>query len=417
MADIIYTRANSYNRGNKSDIFFSNTSTVESKPVKHYNQSDIFCVNVNKENYSTTPVKSQKYKNLHNKSNIVFGAKDDTDIQRNTSKGKVNPRTKSSIHFGDTPSEEFAVKKNKTSGKDYKPDQYYKTESAFQRKLKEFYPEKDYDELASVQPVSTGTLSKEFETKNKRLLDGPDANISAKERKFRQYYNTLTKEEISKHVHEVRDDGESGPAFKDDPKSTKTEFLKSNIFNDPEKKVLYEKYSKEKHSTSNKTEDEAGIAGKDRSPNNQDKIRKNVPKNNWKAKIDWKDANNELIFNKEYEQTDPNFNAHQRMVKNQQDHFSPDKHYTPPSKLEIDDPVSEDKNQIKNCITEVATDELKVKKNMELSSVLQGSDFYKSAVKYGNTPNRQVSNFEIKIIKDFESLRVKDIEAMFKTKG
>jgi hypothetical protein len=139
--------------------------------------------------------------------------------------------------------------------------------------------------------------------------------------------------------------------------------------------------------------------------------------NPWKAKIDWKDANNELIFHNEYQNKEES--AQERKKNDLKDHFAPERNNQDvPIKQSEDEIVSGEKAEIKNSIKDSHTlDQTKLKKKMELTSVMNGKEFYQNLTKCAGKNTRQVSSYVVNNIKDFDSLKVKEVESLFKAKG
>ena len=144
-----------------------------------------------------------------------------------------------------------------------------------------------------------------------------------------------------------------------------------------------------------------------------------MPFNPWNAKIDWKDDKNEILFHKEYA-TEDNSSPLTRKIKNLQDHFEgpvSETNFTPNTKNLTEEKVIEDKGEILNSFKENIKDESMIRKNMELSSINQGTEFYKSNAKYYSVLDRAVKKYEVNEIKYFENLKEKEIENLFRNKG
>jgi hypothetical protein len=320
---------------------------------------------------------------------------------------------KSNIHFGDTPAEEFSVKKNKTSNRDYNPDSYYKMESAYGRKFKEFYStENDKPPVDNVNNT-IGILNKKLEEEckaKKEVFSNPA--LSAKDRKYHEIYSTLSMDGIKKITNSINkeemtiNDKRLGVGEYDaqkDPKVNRVEFLKSNIFHDEHKKEIYQKY------IGNFEEEK---------PTPKEPVKVTLPKNNWKAKIDWKDSNNELIFHSEYDNKAES--AQERKKNDLKDHFAPERNnLEAPVKPSNDEIVSHEKEEIKNFMRDNNNpkDEAQLKKKIELSSVIQGKDFYNNLAKCAGKSTRDVSSYVVNNISDFDNLPVKEIESLFRSKG
>jgi hypothetical protein len=343
----------------------------------------------------------------HNKSDIFF-----TSINKSQVVPSVNSQQrlkKSSIHFGDDTGESFVVKRhrNKTA---YEPDKYYDQSSAFERKLKEFYPNNEIN-LTNTKINTHGTLTNELYN-NSKCSELSESEITAKERKYRQYFSK-SKEQIKSFIEEKRKSQEPKVKIYDESKTSrdnKIDSLKSNIFNDTDKVKIYNKFPKS--------------FTKEKSPPKTE-AKSTVEHNPWIAKIDWKDPKNEILFHKDYINKGEDNSPLRRKLKEMQDHFEGatiNEKMAPINEAHIKDPdiqeINCERNEIKESLKESLTDlsDIKLKKTLDLSSVQQGKEFYKD-IKVNRKKNRPVSCFEIKNIKDYDLLEVKTIENMFKNKG
>jgi hypothetical protein len=397
--------------------------------LRQSNRSDIFCTkgsgsgSLNNSFFERTTTS-----NFKNKSDI-FNIDQSFSANRNSCIKTSSVHNRSSVFLGDEKNDSYIVKKTKFSNTEYNPDKYYNNITVYERKIREFYPDSDkYNELNRSVQTARGTLKKEiFEDSIKKRSDLGDQDLTARERKFKQNNSALSKEEVKKILSENKIDdlktvsnsqvanGASNLSIdKADSKTKKREFLKSNIFHDPEKKEIYEKFEKMENSVVIEKENR-----------NMTPPKVTVPLNPWEAKIDWKNPKNELIFHNDYKEfnKDENCTPLLRKIKNLQDHSGNQElnEFTSKFVPNTQDPdqviVSEDRQQIKNSLQDKMESQLKVRRSLELSSVAQGKDFYKDNMKLFNKVDRTVSAYEVKDVKDFENLKVKEITNMFAKNG
>lgn len=331
----------------------------------------------------------------HNRSDIFFANQEPKVNQTNDK----YPLKKSTIHFGDYKPEPYKKQRRNSC---YNPDVYYDKSSAFERKLKEFYP--NHSIAIDSKQNTIGTLKTEFYNDEKRA-EFSEPQMSAKERKIRQYHTSRTKEEIQNILEESKVSKEPllnsyNPS--NSCKDNKVDHLKSNIFNDSEKIKIYKKF------LNNSTKEKSPPKSESRTP---------IQNNPWKANIDWKDPKNEILFQKDYAK-DEESSPLQRKMKDLQTHLN-EVQLDPNFDNLIDkdhEMISKEREEIKESLRDsLNTSQLKLKKAYELSSVQQGQDFYKNnAVKRKTRP---VSCFEIKNVKDYDLFEVKKIENLFKNKG
>ena len=354
-----------------------------------HNQSDIFCTSPNQARSQVSTTQSSGF----------------------TPGEKQHPLKKSNIVFGTDSADSHIVKRQRTKST-YDPEMYFDHSTAFERKIKEFYPnQKDWESVMKSKTNTCGTLSNEFYKSNK-IEDSAEPHISAKERKIRQYFPLKTKEEIQNFMRQSDQAEQEYKNFAPNKssKENKVDSLKSNIFHDQEKIEVYRQFKNENV--------------KEKSPPKQDTNKSYIPHSPWKAKMDWKDPKNEILFHKDYEKAnEENSSPLKRKIKDLQDHFEGNKFDIGQPELNLKDvnaeQINTERDKIKNCLKECMTEcnNLKVKKIYELSSVRQGKDFYQENTKLYQKKTRPVSCFTIKNVQDYDQLKVTEIENLFKNKG
>lgn len=382
----------SFHKHKETDIFFTNSSDAyQKKSVSNfYKKTNIF--NINDDNkYNHQEPKTNPY---HKKTDIFFSAMSKV----------VSSQFSESDH-----------KYYKESGnKNFNP--HFKESTAFERKLKEFWPEV---EEKNKMKSDLGAFNKEtFEESNRRRGELANPDLSAKERKILSNNNYMTARDVKNMTSGNSNSGNKASVEsymggrnynpEKDTKSNKVEFLKSNIFNDPEKTEIYQKFE------NFKIEDAPVI---------KEEHKSTVPFNPWNAKLDWKDGKNEILFNKDYEGEIPeDSSALKRKIQNLQDHFDGPTNkktcdYEPDTKDHVQEKIISDKEEILRSFKANIKEDNLIRKNMELSSISQGSEFYTTNSKLYSKLDRPVRKFEVNEIKDFENLKVKEIENMFRNKG
>jgi hypothetical protein len=146
----------------------------------------------------------------HNKSDIFFTSQNNSKLTQNAN--NQQPLKMSSIHFGDDTGESYVVKRQRTKSA-YDPEKYYDKSSACERKLKEFYPNNNIS-VSNSKSTTHGTLTNEMYNNSKRS-ENCEREITAKERKYRQYFNSKGDEEIQNFIEESRKSQEPNVNFYD----------------------------------------------------------------------------------------------------------------------------------------------------------------------------------------------------------
>lgn len=398
--------------------------------LRQINRSDIFCtkeissVSANNSFYERTNTP-----NFKNKSDI-FNIDQSYSEHRNSCIKTSSVHNRSSVNLGNDKNDSYIIKKSKFSKTEYNPDKYYNNVSVYERKIREFYPDSDkYEDLNRSIQTARGTLKKEiFEDSMKKRSDLGDEGLTARERKFKQNNSSFSKEEVKKILSEnkvndlksvsnsqVANGSSSLSIDKADSKTLKREFLKSNIFHDPGKKEIYEKFQKMENSVIIEKENRK----------NSTPPKTTIPLNPWQAKIDWINPKNELIFHNDYKEfnKDESCSPLLRKIKNLQNHADNQElndftiNFVPNTQDPNEVIVCEDREQIKSSLQDKMESQLKVRRSLELSSIAQGKDFYKENMKLFNKIDRPVSSYEVKDIKDFENLKVKEVKNMFAKNG
>jgi hypothetical protein len=396
---------------NKSDIFFTQSNSSQTaRPVRENLKSNVFAP---EPNVAYTP--QIKKTRDEDKSNIFNNSYVNESYNRQSTNFKAN---KTNIVFGDA--EPVVVKKDKTKVV-HNPDPYFNHDTAASRRLKEFYGDKDYEKFKDVtQNVNRtlGAFNKETYSENQnRMKEFSNPNLTARERKLLDNHTALAPEEVKGLLQQKTSNNnlDDKNFNNNDALVSKVNEMKSNIFYDPQKEQVYKKFKPSKKQE--KPEEEK----KTEQPRHS-KFAKNL----WNANIDWKDSKNEILFSNNEESN--NTSAFERKIKSLQGNLSEtnnqNKKNGEPKFEAVPNPIDgirEEKvsrSDIKSSLKEaIGNDNIRLKKNMELSSVHQGSDFYQNNAKFMKNVDRTVKSYEIKDIPNFENLKVDEIESIFRKKG
>jgi len=389
----------------KSDIFFSQGNTSQNtRPVKEFLKSNLFS------SETSVPYTHQIKRTRDQAGSDIFNTSYANEI--NTRQSKNFNAKKTNIVFGDA--EPVVVKKDKTKPA-HNPDPYYKQESAANRRLKEFYGENDYQKFKDVDndhDRTLGTMNKEANSDNqKRLKEFSNPSLTARERKMLANHSSLAPEKVKDLVKQSISykNSDSKNFNNDNSLVSKVNEMKSNIFYDPQKEVVYQNFKPSK---------------KQEQPEEEKKQQPNVSKfskNLWNDN-DNKDSKNEISSSNN--ENTKNVSSFERKIKSLQGNISEKKQYEGNKFEPVPNPIEKNREElvsrrdINSTLREaIGNDDFRLKKNLELSSVHQGSDFYQNNAKYMKNVDVSVKSYEIKDIPNFENLKVNEIESVFRKKG
>lgn len=396
---------------NRSDIFFTggNTTTQPvSRPVRENLKSNVY----SNESFAAGTPSGVRDKREHQKSDILNSTTGNEGFHRHTLSTKAN---KTNIVFGDA--EPVIVKKDKTKYI-HNPDPYFKQETAFTRKLKEFYPGEEFEkfkDLTENTKITHGTIQKEnIKVNETRMKDFSNPILTARERKIIANSTSINQEESKNLAQSALNNKnlDNKDFSKENALENKMNEMKSNIFYDPKKEEVYKNFKPSKKQQ------------KEEEEKKPEQPRAIIPRNNMKTNLDWRDSRNEILYYNE--DSNKNHSAFERKIKNLQgnmteskiDQINEKKFESIPNPIEENRHEKNDRKDINSTLKEaVGNDELRLKKNMEMSSVNQGSDFYKNNAKFMKNIDRPVKSYEIKDIPNFENLKVDEIESIFRKKG
>jgi hypothetical protein len=392
----------------KSDIFFTGGNTTAqpvSRPVRENLKANVF----NTESMAAGTPSGVKHVRDHHRSDILNSSNTQEGFHRPTPSFNAK---KTNIIFGDA--EPVVVKKDKTKHV-HNPDPYFKQETAFTRKIKEFYPGEyeKFKDLADSNKITHGTIENEDKKQSEnRMKEFSNPSLTARERKIIANNSSVNPVE-AKNLAQSLQNNKSGKekVFNNhNAMENKVNEMKSNIFYDPTREQVYQNF---KPSKKQKEEEE-------KKPEQRPA---KIPKTNWKTNMDWIEAKNEILnYN---EDSNKNSSAFERKIKNLQGNMQENNNKDNEKKFEpVPNPI-ENKRQDNNARHDINStlkdavghDEHRLKKNVELSSVQQGSEFYKNNAKFMKNIDRPVKSYEIKDIPNFENLKVDEIESIFRKKG
>jgi hypothetical protein len=302
-------------------------------------------------------------------------------------------------------------------------------ENAYKRKLKEFYnTDSAYtQELikgeSSLQSTK-GVLQREALLNNPKIVKRDEIDLvglSNKERQLQQLHPTLSKEEISSIALECNmkkgqqpfylknSSGSRSFSELQNSKMIKHENLKSNIFNDPNRKVP-DVIVKNKENTNSTLETN------DDFPFGKSTPIRNKQKNKWNTQLDWKNSNTELIFNNKNTTKSPNEMKYKNLIGNLEENKEVlnFQYQSSPTKNKGNEyPIENAKDKLEQKFGHNST---KVKKNFELSSSLHDKNFYSESLKV-TAKDRPVSQFEINNMKDYDNFNMNELKSMFAKNG
>ena len=286
----------------------------------------------------------------------------------------------------------------------YDPNKYYKESTAYERIVKQLYGDEVPKDLNKKSCM--GTLQKEEE-----LNDNPKSNcMSAKERKFQMFYNN---NKVGNKNFEKPDpflnNNSTGTKYDGNKKGVynHVEYLKSNIFNDPDKEDINNKVFAQNI------------------PKEEEKIERptNIKKRNMCkdendvcfAKLDWRDANVDKYFKKQPDKVISETNAKQRKLNEL---------YGKDAKASEDVTKADNDQQFrKNLEFDLHNEhpqenEAQIKKRIENLSAIQGKEFVNETSKYNKiNNNRKCQNYEIKNFSNINQVNVPEIEKLIRSKG
>ena len=368
-----------YNKTNFSPILNSNNNKLYSINNKFKN-SDIFN-NYTSENNKKI-IKSGK-KIITKPITDIFNTKSNINNNIKNKKGKKTYKNISNIFIGND-NISYIVKKKKAIN-NYNPDKYYKIESPYNMKMKEFY----------------GSENKKNNsiTKTRNILD---------------YEEELLQKEINDKKRDER-------KIKVRLKNKKNLSVDFDIENNINKNKLKRK------DRSNSID--LNILNKYQKLNNNRKelISNKAPFIN---KLDWKKDNTELYSRKEYllnEKSIKNLSPFQIKLKNNfSQTFDENKNYCFSSRLEAHNDLINNDNKDKNYVYDYLKQNLniketKIKKLMDNYSNNQNEKFYSENIKNNNKINKNyVNNNDIEkkyLIKDIYPQNNYDIKKTFNENG
>lgn len=283
----------------------------------------------------------------------------------------------------------YNVRKDKTSS--YDPSKYQSGDTAYERKIQQFYGEEARTNLK--QKSAFGTLKRE-ENDNNRIVN--ECN-----RKFQIFNsNNNVGHTAYRKAEPFVNANSSGKTFDESQrgKYNRVEGLKSNIFNEPEKEKLHNRiYAREVP----KEEEEP----KEKHENNR---KKNVCKEGSDvrfAKLDWKDPRNERLFQKADNEEST---AKERKLNDLYGVNSVKSNST--KQNELDRKALEYQIQKDHPMES----EAQIMKRVQNVSSLEGSGYTSQPI---TTNDRQSKNYEIKNFTNIDQINVKDIEKLMRNKG
>lgn len=360
-----------------SNIFFSegssNQTYTTTKKINNNTISNIF------KHDESTSASNKKVNNFHNKSDIFCTSGNNESFQ-NSKRSVLSNRTETFLEN----SENERIKKDKNK-QNYDEDRNGKNE--------------------------TNHFDIDFDNKN-TMNKLSDTKLSAKERKLLTYRTSHDTRElqIPKHLYPKINNEEK--SFKtDNALESKVVEMKSNIFHDPGKDEINQTFKPHRIQS-----------------NKEKEIVKELPRatkvssNNWNANIDWKDSKNEILFHKNDKSNEDKSSALERKIKDLQGNILSDhkgiKINPVPNPIDNNREEKLYRGEIKNSLeANLSNDRNRLRKNLELSSIGQGSDFYKSHNNFSKSQNQDVKSYEIKNLDNFSNFKIDDIESVFRKKG
>ena len=434
-------------------------SVIPSSPTKEsykansrYGQSsDIFHLySLNKPEVNPAP----KHKRMTNRSSYdIIGMRDSNavdpsnppvsrkkQIESNTIKSTVfsneplpfqrtrDTRTRqTSFVFGTDDNSEFIVHKEKNTN--YNPNKYYKEPTAYERKIHQLYGHdgvtlnENDTKPKHKKSSSIGTI--EYE---KRINDPPSKEcVNAKERKFQTFYNNNNLGETNYSKPEPFLSHNSTGSKYDSKKPgvyNHVEYLKSNIFNDPDKENTNNTLFAEKAPFVKKVDEE----------NEKQKIVINRKKNLWKnqdeacfTNLDWRNEKLDKYFKQPLDKDIGEFNAKERkmnQIYGTDFHKGNDVNNNNVHGLNKDD---DNDLQMRKDLEFIMhsnypkENEAQIKKRLENVSSFQGKEFIAENQKYKNANvsegDRKIVSYELKNFKDLNQVNLPELEKMFLKKG
>lgn len=424
-----------------------NSPTKESyKANSRYGQSsDIFHLySLNKPEVNPVP----KHKRMTNRSSYdIIGMRDTNiidasnpqvsrkkQIESNTIKSTVfsneplpsqklrDTRTRqTSFVFGTDDNSEFIVHKQKNTN--YNPNKYFNEPTAYERKIHQLYGHdgvklnENESKPKHRKSSSIGTIEHE-----NRINNPPTKEcVNAKERKFQTFYNNNNLGETNYSKPEPFLNNNSTGSKYDSNKPgvyNHVEYLKSNIFNDPDKENTNNTMFAEKAPIVKKVDEE----------NEKQKIIINRKKNLWKnqdeacfTNLDWRNEKLDKYFKQPLDK-DVDVNAKERKMNqiNGTDFQKGNDINNNNNKDDNDLQMRKDLEFIMHS-NYPKENEAQIKKRLENVSSFQGKEFIAENQKYrnvnGNEIDRKIVNYELKNFKDLNQVNVSEIEKMFLRKG
>lgn len=295
----------------------------------------------------------------------------------------------------------YSVKKDKSTT--YDPNKYFKESTAYERKVQQFYGD---EAKANVDKKSSiGTIEKEEKT-----FDKPQNNcVTAKDRKFQTFYNnnklgntSYVKPDpfLNQNSTNTKYDGTQKGVY------NHVEYLKSNIFNDPEKENVNNKvFAKPPPKEEEKYEIPQNIKKRNMCKDENDVCF---------AKLDWKDDRTDKYFKKLPDKIVDQKNAKQRKINDL---------YGENVQPNLNTKTEENDQQFRKDLEYIVhneypkENEAQIKKRIQNLSAMQGKEFVDQTSKFTKIEDRKCQNFEIKNFTNINEVNVPEIEKLMKSKG
>jgi hypothetical protein len=404
----IQTAKNKY----KSDIFFTNDQIINPNPQTRNLKFHEISADARLPLHPKINRNQEKYKS------DIFNSSFVND--EFTKPHKTFKSAKTNIILGDA--EPDVVKKDKTKPY-YNPDSYFTHVSAASRRLKEFYGEKNYQTFKGVTDnlnKTYGTLEKEiFSYGENRGKEISNPNLTARQRKIYADHSPLSNYEfigLNSRLTSAKSMDEK--SFKSTlALVNKVNEMKSNIFYDPKKEAVYETFNPIK-------KEDAILVEKEemKVPTKMSKFSKNLWKPDEELIAEKKhnlaiknnETKNTSNLGKKLKNLEGNINFSHKKVNLNNTIDQVFNHTTTGARKEEESFRRDVHSSFKAAL---GNDNLKLKKNVELSSVNQGKDFYQKNAKYLKNVDLSFQSFEIKDIPNISKLKIHEIESVYRKKG
>lgn len=303
----------------------------------------------------------------------------------------------------------------------------FKDEAAYSRKIKEFYTENEYTkELAKNVTNTKGAFIKSsysiIPVKNSIDL----VSLSSKEKRLKELNPNLKKEDLERLLFKKQTPHCNTSKSISTPKEKKVNHLQSNIFNVPEK--IYNSVILKSPSSDRKVDNifnatSKTFDGDNHSTTSEQLTNSNSKRSKWSTKLDWKNTNTEILFDKENKELSVKGEYSPQRMKTElllghletNNNITTENYYSPKKER----PSDEKKEKIEEMQTKLrekfGNNQNKIKKNIEQISSLHDKDFY-SSLKVNNK-ERSVVSFEINNIKDYGNFNDRDVKNIFLKHG